>query len=147
MWESARLKNTGGSGSGYPSFSTQNKNFFSRHMRKISNNLPRFSANNDYAEKEKLGRGQWSAHNVPLLGRLRGIMARMGRKMKIRLLLLFLLLLSVIVFYNSREWPVSIVPGKSVNRGANMTKHWYITGEELHGLAAAKSLLSYWPQM
>jgi hypothetical protein len=56
-----------------------------------------------YAEKEKLGRGRWSAQNLPLLGRLRGIMARMGRKMKLRLLVLFLLLLSVVTFYNSRE--------------------------------------------
>ncbi len=101
MWESARLKRP--ADSGYPSFSTQNKGFFTRHMRKLSSSLPRFSSNSHYAEKEKLGRGQWIGPNVPLLGRLRAIMARMGRKMKIRLLVLFLILLSIFTFYNTRE--------------------------------------------
>lgn len=99
MWESARLKRAGDNM--YPSFSTQNKNFFARHMRRLSSSLPRFHSSQPYAEKEKLGRGQWSAQSVPLLGRLRGIMARMGRKMKIRLLILFLLLIAVFLFYNT----------------------------------------------
>lgn len=105
MWESSRLKRNGAAGPGYPSFSTQKTQggFFSRNMRRVSNTLPRFSANTNYAEKEKLGRGRWSIHNVPLLGRIRGIMARMGKKMKIRLLILFTILLSIIIFYNSRE--------------------------------------------
>lgn len=105
MWESARLKNSGASG--YPSFSTQNQGFFTRHMRRISSSLPRFNAHahSHYAEKEKLGRGRWSGREVPLLGRLKGILARMGRKLKIRLLLGFLMLLAVIVFYNSRGSP------------------------------------------
>ncbi|KAK5652563.1 hypothetical protein OQA88_10324 [Cercophora sp. LCS_1] len=99
MWESARMKKTGDSG--YPSFSTQNKSFFSRHMRRLSSSLPRFQSSQPYAEKEKLGRGQWSAQSIPLLGRLKGIMARMGRKMKIRLLVLFLFVLSIVIFYNT----------------------------------------------
>jgi len=71
-------------------------------MRKISSSLPRFNAN-QYVEKEKVVHGRWSAQNVPLLGRLRGIAARMGRKMKIRLLLAFLFFLFLLIFYNSRK--------------------------------------------
>lgn len=103
MWESSRLKK--GSGPGYPSFSTKNQSFLGRHMRRISSSLPRFGSNSHYADKEKLGRGRWPIHNVPLLGRVRGIMARMGRKMKIRLLILLMFILSIIIFYNSRESP------------------------------------------
>lgn len=102
MWESARIKKT--AESGYPSFSTQNKSFFSRHMRRLSSSLPRFQSSQPYAEKEKLGRGQWSAQSIPLLGRLKGIMARMGRKMKIRLLILFLCFLAIVIFYNTRKF-------------------------------------------
>lgn len=105
MWESARLKRAGDSG--YPSFSTQNKGFFTRHMRRISSSLPRFSISQHSAgvgkEKAVPDRGPWSGRNVPLLGRLRGIMARMGRKMKIRLLILLLVLLSIILFYTTRK--------------------------------------------
>ncbi|KAK3330209.1 glycosyltransferase family 34 protein [Apodospora peruviana] len=100
MWESARLKNTSGS-PGYPSFSTQNQGFLSRHMRRLSSNLPHFNANPHYIEKEKIVHGRWSVQNVPLLGRLRGVMARMGRKMKIRLMIVLLFIISVIVFYNT----------------------------------------------
>lgn len=103
MWESARLKRAGNSG--YPSFSTQNKGFFTRHMRRISSSLPRFANAHQYAEKEKDKpvRAPWSVQNLPLLGRLRGIMARMGRKMKMRLLFLFLLVMAVVLFYTTRE--------------------------------------------
>ena len=102
MWESARLKRAGDSR--YPSFSTQNKGFFTRHMRHLSSSLPLFSTNHDeYPEKEKgkPAQGQWSTNAIPLLGRLRGIMARMGRKMKIRLLALLLFILSIILFYTT----------------------------------------------
>ncbi|KAK4168710.1 alpha-1,2-galactosyltransferase [Cladorrhinum sp. PSN259] len=98
MWESSRLKKAGGSG--YPSFSTQGSGFLSRHMRRISSNLPRFNATTGYDEKDKPV-SRWSAQNVPLLGRLRNIIGRMGRKMKIRILVLFTLLLSIIIFYNT----------------------------------------------
>lgn len=101
MWESARLKRAGNSG--YPSFSTQNKGFFTRHMRRISSSLPRFSHAQQYKEKEKPVRGPWSVQNLPLLGRLRGIMARMGRKWKLRLLFVLLLVLAVVLFYTTRE--------------------------------------------
>jgi mannan polymerase II complex MNN10 subunit len=95
---------------GYPSFSTQNQGFFTRHMRRISSSLPRFSSNVPFAEKEKLGRGRWSLQNVPLLGRIQAILARMGRKMKIRLLIGFLLLFIVFIFYQTRASPFQSVP-------------------------------------
>ena len=106
MWESARQKNMGA----VPSFSTQNQGFFTRHMRRISSSLPRFNSNTHYAEKEKLGRGRLVAPatsaNIPLLGRLRGLVARMGRKMKLRLLLISLILFCVLVFYTTRMSPL-----------------------------------------
>ena len=106
MWESARMKNVGGSG--YPSFSTQNTGFLTRHMRRISSSLPRFaSSSSQYVEKEKPGRGRWDAQNIPLVGRLRGLFARMGRKLKLRLLIGFLIFFSIVIFYNSREWPAA----------------------------------------
>lgn len=101
LWESSRTKNMGGRG--YPAFETQNQGFFQRHMRRISNSLPRFNSNIHYAEKEKLQRGQWAqAHSVTLLGRLRNMTGRVGRKWKMRLLLVSLLFLAVWVFYHSR---------------------------------------------
>lgn len=92
---------------GYPSFSTQNSGFFVRHMRRLSSGLPRFSPDSTYAQKEKLGRGrgQWAARNVPLVGRLRSIFGRMGRKLKVRLLIVAILLLCLTIFYNSRGLP------------------------------------------
>ena len=104
IWEGARLKTMGATG-GYPSFSTHNQGFFQRHMRRLSSSLPHFTSNTHYAEKEKLGRGRWSGQNVPLLGRLKRIAARMGRKMRIRLLVVLLLLISVIIFFNTRSLP------------------------------------------
>lgn len=53
-----------------------------------------------YAEKEKIGRGRWS---IPLAGRIRSYMARLGRKWKIRLLLVVILLFLYFTFYTTRE--------------------------------------------
>ncbi|KAL1843028.1 hypothetical protein VTJ49DRAFT_3342 [Mycothermus thermophilus] len=110
MWQqSSRLgRNHGGGGYGggsnhnnrYPSFSTRTQGFFGRHMRRLSNSLPRFNSSPYYADKEKLGRERWSAQNATLPGRIRSILGRMGRKMKTRLLFL-LILLSLLVFFNS----------------------------------------------
>ncbi len=129
-WEStSRLKN-GAAGTGYPSFSTQNQGFFTRHMRKLSNNLPRF---NSYGDKEKLGRGRWSAQAVPVVGRLRAILARMGRKLKIRLLVGSLMLLCIYIVYNicKRPSPAGIVresgrrnPGTDRRRPTAAVHHW-----------------------
>ncbi|KAF4490545.1 putative alpha-1,6-mannosyltransferase MNN10 [Colletotrichum fructicola Nara gc5] len=99
-WDTAKMRSPSGM-NGYPSFSTQNQGFFTRHMRRISSSLPRFNNQTPYAEKEKLGRPQWGAQKVPLTGRIRSVFARMGRKMKVRLLLLFVLLLSITIFYTT----------------------------------------------
>lgn len=127
MWESARLKRAGDSG--YPSFSTQNKGFFTRHMRRLSSSLPRFHAASFYPDekKDKASQGSWSGPNVPLLGRLKGIMARMGRKMKIRLMILLLFILSIVLFYNTREcsWPLGRAMGSSwLTSPAALVYHW-----------------------
>lgn len=105
QWEStAKMRHLGPNG--YPSFSTHNQGFFSRHMRRISSSLPRFNNSNSdprYADKEKLGRGQWPGHNSPWIGRIRTIFGRMGRKLKLRLLLGLIALVCVYIFYHSRE--------------------------------------------
>lgn len=102
-WESAKMRNLGVNN--YPSFSTQNQGFFQRHMRRISSSLPRFVPDADapqYAQKEKLGRGRWAGQNVPFFGRLRSIFGRMGRKLKLRLLIAAIFFFCLIIFYNSR---------------------------------------------
>lgn len=84
---------------GHPSFSTQNQGFFSRHMRRISSSLPRFAEN----EKEKIMRPNSYLDKVPLVGRVKLIFGRMGRKMKYRLLIAFFILFCIYVFYHSRK--------------------------------------------
>ncbi|KAG6012681.1 hypothetical protein E4U54_007365 [Claviceps lovelessii] len=101
-WESAKMRHP--TSSGYPSFSTHNQGFFTRHMRHLSSSLPRFSANASdqrFDDKQKLGRQRWLGQNIPLVGRIRSIFARMGRKLKIRLLICLVLLFCLHVFYHS----------------------------------------------
>ncbi|KAG5937734.1 hypothetical protein E4U60_001746 [Claviceps pazoutovae] len=101
-WESARMRHLGPNG--YPSFSTHNQGFFTRHMRRLSSSLPRFSSNSSDqrpGDKQKVDRGRWPGQNIPLVGRIRHIFGRMGRKLKIRLLICFILLLSLFIFYHS----------------------------------------------
>ncbi|KAK1600634.1 galactosyl transferase GMA12/MNN10 family protein [Colletotrichum navitas] len=98
-WETSKMRTAGMNG--YPSFSTQNQGFFTRHMRRISSSLPRFNHQSHYTEKEKLSRASWPAQKVPLVGRIRSVFARMGRKMKLRLLILLLLSLAMTIFYNT----------------------------------------------
>lgn len=87
----------------YPAFETQNQGFFQRHMRRISNNLPRFNTSTHYAEKEKLQQGRWAAaQSAPLYGRARNMAGRIGRKSKLRALFVLLLLLAVWIFFHSR---------------------------------------------
>lgn len=71
-------------------------------MRRISSSLPTFNTVTDdrYAEKEKLGRGRWK---IPLVGRIRTLLAKMGRKWKIRALIVLLLIACYILFYITRE--------------------------------------------
>jgi mannan polymerase II complex MNN10 subunit len=106
-WEGVRQKTSGGSG--YPAFQTQNKGYFTRHLRRLSSSLPRFSSNAtsaQYGEKEKLGRGRWGdkLSNFPLVGVAKSVLGRMGRKLKLRLLLCIAIISVIWVFYNSRKW-------------------------------------------
>lgn len=89
---------------GYPSYQSQNKGFFSRHMRNLSESLPYFAHGGQedrFAEKEKLGRGihggggSWA--DVP-----RRIALLMSRRRKY-LALLVLALFAVLVWFSKRK--------------------------------------------
>lgn len=89
---------------GYPSFSTQNQGFFTRHMRRISSSLPRFASGpgNTYAEREKYERGGHSPHVGG--GRLRSFFARIGRRLKWRILLPLIIICTIVAYYGTREY-------------------------------------------
>lgn len=105
-WDPSKMRrhHNGGSNN-YPSFSTQNSGFFTRHMRQISSSLPRFSnPPNSQRDKRYHHHGSsWAGGNVPLLGRLRSIFGRLGRKLKWRLLFTGILFVLLFIFYNSSE--------------------------------------------
>lgn len=103
-WEATKMRTLGVTG--YPSFSTHNQGFFQRHMRRISSSLPRFgqASQPPYGGfKDKQNHGPWSVQNLPLVGRMQRRAARMKRKTKIRLAILFFILFAVWVFYHSRK--------------------------------------------
>jgi mannan polymerase II complex MNN10 subunit len=104
-WESAKAKSNGVNG--YPSFSTQSKGFFNRHMRSLSASLPRFNigAEKSYAEKEKLGRGRWMPRDGTKLAKLRILILNTSRKAKIRFLIVTAFIFMVILFYMTRKVP------------------------------------------
>ncbi len=103
-WASAKARSE--EINGYPSFSTRNNGFFSRHARKISTSLPTFSlgGRKDFADKEKLGRGRWP----PIAGnRTVRYLQRTGRvawRFRLRLGIILGLLLAYILFYATREY-------------------------------------------
>ena len=89
---------------GYQSISSRNAGFFTRHARQISSNLPKFSISGKkgYSDKEKLGRGRWSTRG----GRASNIRTFVGtilRRFRLRVLLVFTLILGVVLFYTTRE--------------------------------------------
>ena len=99
-WASAKARSE--QVNGYPSFSTQNNGFFSRHARQISRRLPSFTigGRRDYAEKEKLGRGR-----LPF-GRGGRIVPYLGRtiwRLRLRIMLLLGFIMAIILFYVTRE--------------------------------------------
>ncbi|KAI0482990.1 glycosyltransferase family 34 protein [Xylariaceae sp. FL0804] len=98
-WESARLKSQGVIG--YPSFSTQNQGFFTRHMRRISSSLPSFhpSAADTYKEKDKPRRRRWVTPSTPFVGRLRTMTTRVPRRWKIRAAIVAFLLTCYVLYY------------------------------------------------
>jgi mannan polymerase II complex MNN10 subunit len=88
-----------------PPVSSRNRGFFSRHIRKISSSLPQFRPeHHTYAQKEKLGRGQWSPRGFKPMLVVRNILSRMSRKLKIRLLMALVLFLLVLAWYLSRRF-------------------------------------------
>ena len=88
----------------YPSFSTRNTGFFSRNARKISSGLPRFNlGGRNYAEKEKLGRGRWNQNPSGRYGRLKTFCGHVLRKMKLRPRVALALILTIVLFYTTRE--------------------------------------------
>ena len=96
-------------------------------MRKLSSSLPRFNsgARPPRAEKETQGRGLWTLQNVPLVGRVRGFFSRMGRKLKIRLLVGFAILLSVWLISNSRKLFLHGEPNWAMlTPSAALVYHW-----------------------
>lgn len=138
LWESSRAKNMGAKG--YPAFETQNKGFFQRHMRRISQSLPRFNTSTHYAEKEKLQGGRGSAaHRMPLFGKARDVAGRMGRKAKLRLFLVSLLLFAVWIFFHSR----TSHKASDDRLYTDFPQPYCITGDEHRGLAVDRNMSSY----
>ena len=103
-WASAKARSE--EVNGYPSFSTRNQGFFSRHARKISTSLPTFNmgGRRNFSDKEKLGRGRWSPINNGRAGRFLTYMGRLIWRLRLRLGIVFGLMLAIILFYVTREW-------------------------------------------
>lgn len=82
----------------YPSFSTQNQGFFTRHMRQLSSSLPRFTDSiPNHFEKDKPA----PTYSNGLLGRIQLAYARTNKKVKVRALVVFALLAMIYIFYHS----------------------------------------------
>ncbi|KAI4209840.1 MAG: hypothetical protein LQ351_007258 [Letrouitia transgressa] len=98
-WASAKAKSDE-INNGYPSFSTRNNGFFSRHARQLSRSLPSFvKGQRDYAEKEKLGRGRWYPSNGTRTGRILGFIGRTIWRLRLRFLILLIFALAIVLFY------------------------------------------------
>lgn len=102
-WASAKARSE--EINGYPSFSTRNQGFFSRHARKISTSLPTFSmgGRRDFSDKEKLGRGRWPPTNGSKATRFLSTLGRMIWRLRLRLGIVLGLILAIILFYVTRE--------------------------------------------
>ncbi|KAF4989481.1 hypothetical protein FGRMN_9079 [Fusarium graminum] len=97
-WESAKMRPH--TSSTFSSFSSQNKGFFSRHMRRLSSSLPQFNGQRD-TWKEKNGRGPRWIRKVPLAGRIISIYGRMGRRLKLILLCMLIATICYTIFYTT----------------------------------------------
>ena len=102
-WASAKARSE--EINGYPSFSTRNQGFFSRHARKISTSLPTFNmgGRRNFSDKEKLGRGRWSQLNGSRTGRFLTYTGRLIWRLRLRLGIVFGLILAIIIFYVTRK--------------------------------------------
>lgn len=90
---------------GYPSFTTRNNGFFSRHARKISTSLPTFrmTGRRDFSDKERLGRGRWAQMGGSRTGRFLAYLGRMMWRLRLRLGILLAFVLAIVLFYVTRE--------------------------------------------
>lgn len=104
-WASAQARSA--QVNGYPAYKNAGMGFFRKHMRSISSSLPFFNQSPQderFAEKEKLGRGRWQS--PPGGNTWSSLLARIGRliwRLRLRFAILLAFLLSVIIFYATRE--------------------------------------------
>ena len=98
-WASAKARSE--EVNGYPSFSTQNNGFFSRHARQLSRRLPSFNlgGRKDFGEKEKLGRGRWPSSG----SRIAPYIGRTIWRMRLRIMLMFTFVMAFVLFYVTRK--------------------------------------------
>jgi mannan polymerase II complex MNN10 subunit len=103
-WAGAKKKSEAVNG-GHQAF-PNNSGFFNRHMRNLSNSLPRFSMNGDYSysEKEKLGRGRWSVKDGSIVSRLRNRVIQFVRKSKLRFMIIVGVVLFLILYMFTRKF-------------------------------------------
>ena len=129
-WESAKARSN--EVKGYPSFSTKNQGFFSRHARKISTSLPTFSlSKRDYSDKEKLGRGRWPASRTGKTGRFLTTFGRMLWRGRLRLGVVLGLILAFVLFYATREF-----------RGLSSFIQMYANGDTSFAPCLSKNILA-----
>jgi hypothetical protein len=84
----------------------KNTGFFKRHMRSLSNSLPSFNIGEDYsyAEKEKLGRGRWSAKDGSIISRARYPVIQFVQKSRLRAMIILSVLLLFILYMFTRTF-------------------------------------------
>ncbi|KAL7943577.1 family 34 glycosyltransferase [Trichoderma barbatum] len=130
-WESAKMRKQGANG--YPSFSTQNQGFFTRHMRRISSSLPRFNSGpgNTYAEREKYERGGHSQN--PSGGRIRSFLARIGRRLKWRILVPLIIFCTIVIYYGTHEAPGFVHWWRRISAGGGGEKFVIILAANVGG--------------
>lgn len=94
-------------------FSTRGQGFFARHVRKMSQSLPSMlggpspsshrGRRRTYSDKEKLGRGSYP-RGGGLLNQLRTFIGSVGRRMKMRALLVLVVVIGFVLFWATREY-------------------------------------------
>ena len=103
-WASPKKRND--EANGYPSFAPRSNGFFQRHTRKISESLPTFIGRRRSHDRGQKSR--WGPTGGTLLSRLRTFTGNIGRRMRIRILMVFVLVLAFVLFYTTRSCPPSI---------------------------------------
>jgi mannan polymerase II complex MNN10 subunit len=102
-WSAVKKKNE--MVNGHSAYKSRNGGFFNRHMRSLSNSLPRFNISGDYnyTEKEKLGRGRWTSRDGTIMSRLKNLIGNFTRKLKLRYVFIIAIIFSYILFYSTRK--------------------------------------------